>query len=51
LKGLKGMKKDEERYHCHLKGGGRTRYVACWQAYSNIITVEIYYVGTHPDRY
>ncbi|MBL6991693.1 MAG: cytotoxic translational repressor of toxin-antitoxin stability system [Bacteriovoracaceae bacterium] len=34
------------KYHCHLKKGCPT-YVACWEIHSNIILVELYYVGSH----
>lgn len=48
LKGQKGQKKTEKRYHCHLLSG-RPTIVACWRAFSSTLTAEIYYVGTHEN--
>lgn len=46
LKGQKGQKKNEARYHCHLRRG-RPTWVACWTVWGKEIEIEIYYVGTH----
>jgi mRNA-degrading endonuclease RelE of RelBE toxin-antitoxin system len=48
LKGLKGVKKTDARYHCHLQRGKPT-YVACWRLDDNSHEkqIEVYYVGTH----
>jgi len=32
----------ENNYHCHLN----YRYVACWTAEKETITIEVYYVGS-----
>lgn len=31
-----------DKYHCHLN----YRYVACWTAKKETITIEVYYVGS-----
>jgi hypothetical protein len=48
LKGQKKQKKNEFRYHCHLKKGHPT-YVACWQVTGKSIEIDIYYTGTHEN--
>lgn len=35
------------RYHCHLNGNHG--FVACWEYFKDVITIEIYYVGSHQD--
>jgi mRNA-degrading endonuclease RelE of RelBE toxin-antitoxin system len=39
---LKGY---EDRYHCHLTGSHA--WVACWSFEKEILTIEVYYVGSH----
>lgn len=46
LKGMKGARRGEKHYHCHLRRG-RPTYVVCWKCYKNAIEIEIYYLGTH----
>lgn len=44
---FKGLKKNEDKRHCHLVRGKPT-YVACWSVIDKKIKViEVYYVGTH----
>lgn len=35
-------KLEKNKYHCHLN----YRYVACWTAEKETITIEVYYVGS-----
>lgn len=41
LKGRPG-----EIYHCHLNKG-RPTYVVVWRVEREVVTVEVFYVGTH----
>lgn len=41
---LKGQK---NKYHCHLTRSHG--YVACWEYQKDVITIEVYYVGSHQD--
>jgi mRNA-degrading endonuclease RelE of RelBE toxin-antitoxin system len=41
---LKGSK---NKYHCHLARSHG--FVACWEYQKDVITVEVYYVGSHKD--
>ena len=34
-----------ERYHCHLTGDHK--WVACWSFEKEILTIEVYYAGSH----
>ncbi len=37
----------KNKYHCHL--AGNHSFVACWEHHKEVITVEVYYVGSHKD--
>lgn len=38
-------KLDKSRYHCHLN----YHYIACWTYENEILTVEVYYVGSREN--
>jgi hypothetical protein len=41
------LKGSGSRYHCHLTSNHA--YVACWEYQKDVITIEVYYAGSHKD--
>jgi mRNA-degrading endonuclease RelE of RelBE toxin-antitoxin system len=37
----------ENLYHCHLTGNHA--WIACWSHEKNVLTIEVYYVGSHQN--